>query len=330
MKHANRINRLTALALVLSLLLTACGASDTPAAGTVVNRAEAASMRLRRTEGSVGVSDSEGQDVEPAENLGLYSGYGIGTDVESYAWIDLDTVKLTKLDQESEAAVQKEGKRLEIEVKSGSLFFNVTEPLEEDETLEIRTSSMIVGIRGTCGWVEVPDGEHMNVYLLEGAVACSTGAEEVSLLPTGVARMTDGGGIEVSSFGPAEIPAFVLEELIEDEPLLARVEEASGYDLSGGAGDTEGQDGESGGGENNAPEGEPFQDYEYNAQGQVSRINYYDGSGALEYYEEISYTVVSGETWVDVETYNSDGSLDGWSGFDSLEEFYSAYADVLP
>ena len=62
-------------------------------------------------------------------------------------------MKLAKLDQDSEIAITKEGKEMEIEVKSGSLFFNATEPLADDKSMNIRTSTMIVGIRGTCGWV---------------------------------------------------------------------------------------------------------------------------------------------------------------------------------
>ena len=58
-------------------------------------------------------------------------------------------MKLTKLDQNSEIAIQKEGKALEIEVKSGSLFFNITEPLADDETMNIRASTMLVGILNT-------------------------------------------------------------------------------------------------------------------------------------------------------------------------------------
>ena len=89
----------------------------------------------------------------------------------SFAWINLDDVKLAKLDETSEIAIQKEDKHLELEVKSGSLFFNVTQPLEDDETMNI----LVVGIRGTCGWVEVPDASHMNVYLLESKVECTAG-----------------------------------------------------------------------------------------------------------------------------------------------------------
>lgn len=130
---------------VLLLMLAACGNSTT-----------ATTMHLMRAEGQVDVSDNAGKDVELAENLGLYGGYEVDTYRESFAWINLDDTKLTKIDQESKIAIEKEGKNLEIEVKSGSLFFNITEPLANDEKMDIRTSTMMVGIRGTCGWVEVP------------------------------------------------------------------------------------------------------------------------------------------------------------------------------
>ena len=143
------ITRLWAVILTVSLLLplVACG-----------NDTTATTMHLKRTEGTVVVLDDAGKDVPLLENLGLYSGYGVDTESESYAWIDLDDVKLTKMDQESEIAIQKEGKALDIEVISGSLLFNVTQPLEDDETMDIRTSTMLIGIRGTCGWVEDRDG----------------------------------------------------------------------------------------------------------------------------------------------------------------------------
>ena len=118
--------RLAALALSLALLLTSC------AGGTL-----ATTMHLRKTEGTVGVSDGEGKELTPKDNLGLYSGYQVETQAESYAWIDLDKVKLTKLDQDSEVEINKEGKKLELDVKSGSLFFNVTEPLTDDEKSEL-------------------------------------------------------------------------------------------------------------------------------------------------------------------------------------------------
>lgn len=56
------------------------------------------------------------------------------------------------MDENSEISITKDDLKLSINVKSGGLFFNVTEPLAEDETMNIRTSSMIVGIHSTCGW----------------------------------------------------------------------------------------------------------------------------------------------------------------------------------
>lgn len=113
-----------------------------------VEEVSAAIMRLRKYEGQVGVADESGSDVALLENMKLYSGYNMNTEEVSYAWIDLDHVKLVKMDETSEIAIEKEDKKLEIQLKSGGLFFHVAEPLEEDETMEIRTSSMIVGIRG--------------------------------------------------------------------------------------------------------------------------------------------------------------------------------------
>lgn len=112
---------------------------------------------------------------------------------ESYAWIDLDSVKLTKMDQNSRIQVRKEDRQLEIEVEYGSLSFNITEPLAEDETLDIRTSTMAVGIRGTCGWEEVAeDREFMRLYLLEGEVECTAGGERSIVVAGETAVMTDG------------------------------------------------------------------------------------------------------------------------------------------
>ena len=191
--------RLTALALSLALLLTSCAGG-----------ASATTMHLRKTEGSVGVSDGEGIELTPKDNLGLYSGYQVGTQAESYAWIDLDKVKLTKLDQDSEVEINKEGKKLEIDVKSGSLFFNVTEPLTDDETMNIATATMMVGIRGTCGWVT-----DNTAALLEGTVSVTAGGQEATINAGEMAVLTESGEITVSALTAEDIPSFVREE-VED------------------------------------------------------------------------------------------------------------------
>ena len=201
-----------ALALTMVLSLTACGGNDTTAA----------TMHLRRTEGTVSVSDGEGKGVPVLDNLGLYSGYGVGTKSASYAWIDLDDVKLAKMDQSSKIAIQKQGKALDIEVKSGSLFFNVTEPLADDETMNISVSTMLVGIRGTCGWVE-SWGNISRVYILEGKVECSAGGRTVQVSAWEYAELTADGNLVVEPFARSDIPAFVREDA--DPELVGGVDE---------------------------------------------------------------------------------------------------------
>ena len=209
--------------LALVLLLTSCGSGS----GT-----SAATMHLRRAEGTVSVSDGEGKNVEPRENLGLYSGYGVDTKNESYAWIDLDEVKLSKLDQNSQAAIKKEDKHLEIEVLSGAVFFNVTEPLADDETMNIRTSTMMLGIRGTCGWVALSEDKGtLTVGLLEGKVECSNGENTAVVSAGEKGTIPASGEINVTPLTAAQVPAFVKAELEEDSALAKTVKADSGLDV---------------------------------------------------------------------------------------------------
>ncbi len=206
-----RKKRILALTLTLSLLLTSCGGG-----------AEATTMCLRKTEGMVGIFDDGSKEITPRDGLGLYSGYGVDTSSESYAWIDLDGVKLTKLDEDSDIAITKEGRKLEIEVKSGNLFFNVTEPLADDESMNIRTSTMLVGIRGTCGWV-TQDA----VALLEGTVEVTAGEQSVTITAGEMAVLTKEGVLEAEPITAASIPAFVWEEIADDEKLREPVLDSS-------------------------------------------------------------------------------------------------------
>ena len=116
---------------------------------TACSQNAATTIRLMKIEGTVGVADGNGREVQPREDLMIYSGYGMSTAPVSYAWMNLDAVKLAKMDEDSAIQIEKSGKNLEIVVDRGGLFFNITEPLAEDETMNIRTSGMMVGIRGT-------------------------------------------------------------------------------------------------------------------------------------------------------------------------------------
>ena len=209
--------KIPALFLLSFFLLSACGSKNA-----------AATMHLIKTEGAVQVDDAKGKNVEIMENLGLYSGYGVCTQEASYGWINLDDTKLAKIDEGSEAEVRQDGGLLELYVQHGSLFFNVTEPLAEDESMDIRTSTMTVGIRGTCGWAEVADENLMCVYLLKGEVECTVFDGDGSVLASDTisagqaAKMVRDGeaaSITTAGFDVSGIPDFVAEEIEDDASL---------------------------------------------------------------------------------------------------------------
>lgn len=202
------------------------------------DRLTATTMSLTKTEGTVNILSDKGKTIPPADGMKLYSGYGMNTQPVSYAWLNLDRVKLVKMDENSEIDIQKKKHDLEIFVRSGALFFHVAEPLDDDETMNIRTSTMLVGIRGTCGWVNAESDTHAQVYLLEGKVtvtATSGGGEEVTVSAGEMAEITvtETGETEitVTGFPETEVPGFILTELEQDDELSRAILEASGLDV---------------------------------------------------------------------------------------------------
>ena len=119
------------------------------------------------------LTNSAGKAVFKQANMRLTNGTHIETGEASYSWFDLDETKAIKEDAVSEVELRENGKKLEVMLNSGNLFFNITRPLTSDESLNIRTSSMVMGIRGTCGWVEIIDGRTTRVYMLEGRAEVS-------------------------------------------------------------------------------------------------------------------------------------------------------------
>lgn len=205
----------------------------------------AKTVQLMKTEGTVSVSNSSGKKVSLRDNMRLYNGYHVGTEDASYAWFNLDSTKLSKLDEVSEMELRKSGKKLELLLNSGDLFFNVTEPLASDETLNIHTSTMVAGIRGTCGWVRVIDQWRSRLYVLEGRVECTvtdpvtgqtkttvlTGGEWAEFVVYDQSRAGDKCDIIRQRFSEGNIPGFVLVELVGDSALCEKIYADSGLDL---------------------------------------------------------------------------------------------------
>lgn len=255
----NRSTRNHLLPLLLSFALLLCyvvpvtaksaaeRAKTEERGGVTTESTNAVTMQLMKMEGDVSITNDRGKDIFFLEKMRLYSGYHVETQEASYAWINLDGAKLTKLDAVSEMEVRKssDGDDLEILLNSGKMFFNVTEPLADDETLKVRTSTMTVGIRGTSGWVEVNDRGDTRVYLLEGTVECGvtdpvTGqTKETALSGSDMAdflvypQEQEGDKCDIIRYGFTEddVAGFVLVEAVQDEELCREIYDACGLDL---------------------------------------------------------------------------------------------------
>ncbi|PXX54978.1 FecR family protein [Hungatella effluvii] len=220
------------------------------AGGTKKDSVSASTIRLAGTEGEVTVT-AGGKELGILEEMKLHSGYTVKTGEKSYAGISLDSEKAAKLDALSSAQVRKQGKKLELLLNEGSLFCDVKQPLEADETLQIRTSTMITGIRGTVLYVKVIDEYTTMVYMLEGSASVLgrnsvTGDTERMEISAGQCAVVMAEGAEgsaagsengsalppvilLNTFGVTDIPGYILTEAADDPALAARLE-AAGWD----------------------------------------------------------------------------------------------------
>ena len=228
------LKRIGALLLCLTLL-----SSMTLNAFAATQSAKAATLRLEKTQGTVTVQNASGTAKKATQNMKLLSGYTVSTGKASYAYISLDETKAIKLDASSKVSVQKSGKKLEVKLVSGKVMFNVSAPLTSQESLTIRTSTMVTGVRGTAGWVETEDNTRSSVYLLEGSLTVQTlmdngthltyditaGQQLTADTTLGGGTGDSGGSNQPTNFTEDDVPGFVATEVAENPELQKRMEE---------------------------------------------------------------------------------------------------------
>ena len=207
------------MALTLILNLSFFAAAET------VESADASTMRLARAEGCVFLKDESGTELSYRENMRLYSGNTVATEADSRAGISLDKTKIVTLDEQSFASLHQNGKKLRVKLENGAMYFSVSKPLASDEQFDIETSTMVLGIRGTSGYVEALSPTASLVILTSGhAVITAVSGEEQEINPGQcvVIRLTSSGAeFIVSAVSPSGFPALLTEELAED-PAMAQ------------------------------------------------------------------------------------------------------------
>ena len=229
------------------------------------------------------------------------------------------------MDEKSDVDIKKDGKKLELVVNSGGLFFNVTKPLEDDESMDIRTSTTICGIRGTCGWVE-SQGDTSYVGLLDGKVECFVTVDgEEETVTVNVKELLivkkDGDNVtyEVEELTYKDVPEFVQVEIV-DEPFALEEETHTVDDFLGVYSSTENEYGD-------VSEAELGLDDE-------GALYFRQGNGIYQSYSSYevdgniitaTYQDVTG-TYTDTFTLNEDGSLTTEFGDEDLRHLNMTFA----
>gem|GEM_PF-5716014 len=114
-------------------------------------------MRLIYNEGTVTLSDESGADMALVDNMRLYSGHVLKTGADGTAKLGLDDTKIITVMNDSVVSFEKKNKALKLNLEGGGMYMNVEEKLPEDETFDISTSTMVVGIRGTSALIRSYD-----------------------------------------------------------------------------------------------------------------------------------------------------------------------------
>ena len=130
----------------------------------------ATTMRLLRSEGTVRIEEANGNQKPVKNNIRFQSGDSLVTGLDGLASVGLDDTKIITLQSDSRVEFSKRAKQLELKLTKGGLFFEVTEHLKDNETYEIKTSNMTVGIRGTSGYVYYDETGLESLMVTDGVV----------------------------------------------------------------------------------------------------------------------------------------------------------------
>lgn len=242
-------------ARILTSVAVACVLAALAVVPSFAATARATTMKLEKTEGTATLKTQNGTARKISNGMHLYSGNTLATAASSYAYVSLDGSKAVKLDEKTTTTLRQSGKQLELLVKSGKLFFNVSSPLTEKESMNVRTSSMVAGIRGTCGVVEYVNPNKSKLYLIQGQVTLGYGENATTVYggqtatvilrekeEAGESGGSDGNGtpgdsgsttgdveqkVYVDKLTEANVPIFAITEILSDPVLQQKIEKTT-------------------------------------------------------------------------------------------------------
>ncbi|MBR3105730.1 MAG: FecR domain-containing protein [Clostridia bacterium] len=215
----------------------------------------AQTMKLLRYEGNLEILDPNGDPRFVMENVRFNSGETMITGENSLASVSLDDTKIVTLNQNSRVQFIQNDSHFLLKLQEGELILDVAKKLDENQSLDIQTSTMTVGIRGTI--VGVSDYEAFDdlnseeirkrvsyLWVLSGIAKIEYTDEDGLRLtfdvPAGSYVVTvdlDGDGLvdippEVQEVLPENLPLMYLLYLLSDSDALQRVLQDTGLSAS--------------------------------------------------------------------------------------------------
>ena len=219
-------------------------------------------MRLLHYEGTVEIEDASGKPRAVMENARFSSGESMKTAAASTASVGLDEGRIVTLDEKSRVEFQKQNGAVSMNLTEGKIFLDVSEKLGANETMDITTATMAIGIRGTIVYISsepvtdetaagmgsvdledlVPEKGHIvsisQIGVLEGTAQITytdNSNRQQSLSVEAGKKATvpeyseDAEGIPepaVSDLSKEDIEGFVLNQVSSNASIINRVQEA--------------------------------------------------------------------------------------------------------
>ena len=305
-------------------------------------RMTASTMRINEIVGSVILTDDSGKEQTPNAGRRLQDGNILDTKEDAQAVVELDDDRIVYMLELSRARFNKSGRAMKLTMEEGSTFFYIAAKLAEDESFEIETSTMVIGIRGTSGYVTASEDGPESVTITSGTVSvyCSKTGEDFEVHAGQKLAVVQMDGEWIAGFQDIDawgIPNEVKEIILDDGDLLDEVLTATGWDeedLDESAGDasddavSDAGSSELGGlkiEEHNFPDA-TFRDF-------LSTVYDVDGDGFLSLDEMYSVDRIcfrSGDTnvYLPSDYYGNVSSLKGIEFFPNLRELYLEHQDL--
>lgn len=200
---------------------------------------KASTMRLSDYEREVTLTSGSGRVQELKPDMRIFGGSELKTGKKSKAIVLLDEDRMVTVMENSTVKFAQSGKSISLSLDEGDLFFNIARDLEEDESFEISVSTMIIGIRGTSGYVRENEDGYPVLYLTGGKVMAyaedpDSGEEDQRRIRAGqkLTVIIIDGEIQmvVEDITENDLPEEALFEIVSDDSLFDEVIEETGWD----------------------------------------------------------------------------------------------------